>query len=110
MCPQWFADRGVQNETHDISAGLRENYRKRWKSAIAAVRASNKLRGIAASASQSSIDSSSIASGGIVGGTGTITPPTKKELYSDEDEEEDSWHETTEDHDGVADRVAALKV
>lgn len=34
--------------SHDISIGLRENYRKRWKSAINAVRASTKFRTFAA--------------------------------------------------------------
>lgn len=33
---------------HDISVGLRENYRKRWKTAINAVRASTKFRTFAA--------------------------------------------------------------
>lgn len=42
---QWLTDHsGDGKAAHDISVGLRENYRKRWKSAINAVRASTKFK------------------------------------------------------------------
>ncbi|CAO1626445.1 unnamed protein product [Sympodiomycopsis kandeliae] len=73
--------------SHDISIGLRENYRKRWKTAINAVRASTKFRTFAAlaadgkqsntEASQTSISSSSAIS--------------DQESDDEEDEEDDDW-------------------
>ena len=43
MSHPWLTEHSEETQgVHDISAGLRENYRKRWKSAIAAVRASTR--------------------------------------------------------------------
>ncbi|PWN25928.1 Pkinase-domain-containing protein [Jaminaea rosea] len=46
----WMQEPPTSEEAgkHDISVGLRENYRKRWKTAINAVRASTKFRTFAA--------------------------------------------------------------
>lgn len=45
----WFVEKKGETEiSHDLSIGLRENYRQRWKTAINAVRASTKFRTFAA--------------------------------------------------------------
>ncbi|PWN46742.1 Pkinase-domain-containing protein [Violaceomyces palustris] len=75
--------------THDISVGLRENYRKRWKSAIAAVRASTKFKTFAALAA----DGANKADGGKVEG---VDVPTRKELLSDGTSDEDEEGEDDE--------------
>ena len=125
MAHPWLTEHSEETQgVHDISAGLRENYRKRWKSAIAAVRASTKFRTFAQLASESRAEHQAASSTG--GGdsvsqsssvsnirasaeeAGKISPPTKRELYS-EDEEEDhepsEWFET-EDGSHAKDNAA----
>lgn len=48
----WFQTCLERNHTHDVSAGLRENYRTKWKTAITAVRATQKFNQAAESAQQ----------------------------------------------------------
>ncbi|EST07322.1 Protein kinase domain protein [Kalmanozyma brasiliensis GHG001] len=114
MAHPWLTEHSAETQgTHDISAGLRENYRKRWKSAIAAVRASTKFRTFAQLASESrSASQSSLQTGGsdstdssnaFAGEAGKISPPTKRELYSeDEDEEDGENNEFFDSEDGTA--------
>ncbi len=112
MAHPWLTEHSEETQgVHDISAGLRENYRKRWKSAIAAVRASTKFRTFAALASESRAESqSSLATGeatessssnvdggaGFTQDPGKISPPTKRELYSEDEDEEDEEGEANE--------------
>lgn len=49
----WLAQPGSQ-PTQDISEALRENHRRRWRAAVHAVRAGNRMRHLAASARASS--------------------------------------------------------
>ncbi|SOV09501.1 probable CMK1 - Ca2+/calmodulin-dependent ser/thr protein kinase type I [Ustilago sp. UG-2017a] len=105
MAHPWLTEHSAETQgSHDISAGLRENYRKRWKSAIAAVRASTKFRTFAQLASESreqsqantpSTDSVSSANA-FAGDAGKISPPTKRELYSEEEDEEDEEEDREE--------------
>lgn len=108
---------------HDISMGLRENYRKRWKTAINAVRASTKFRtfaamaadGRAASSSSNLSSTSGVVSADSAGKTAADgekgktegkadgeSRPTRSELYSedeDEDEDESGWQTPEDEHD-----------
>ncbi|SNX87854.1 probable CMK1 - Ca2+/calmodulin-dependent ser/thr protein kinase type I [Melanopsichium pennsylvanicum] len=117
MAHAWLTEHREETQgVHDISAGLRENYRKRWKSAIAAVRASTKFRTFAQLANesraenqnQSSIrdlasESSSVSDMKAFGDDrGKISPPTKRELYSEDEEEEGDTSEWFETEDGSA--------
>ncbi|SJX66325.1 probable CMK1-Ca2+/calmodulin-dependent ser/thr protein kinase type I [Sporisorium reilianum f. sp. reilianum] len=123
MAHAWLTEHSEETQgVHDISAGLRENYRKRWKSAIAAVRASTKFRTFAQLASESrsgsqgslqtSASDASSTDKAFAGESGKISPPTKRELYS-EDEDEDQadgeaneWFDT---EDGSASAAASPK-
>ncbi|KAK0531413.1 Calmodulin-dependent protein kinase cmk2 [Tilletia horrida] len=79
----------------DISIGLKENYRKRWKSAINAVRASAKFKAALNNSSSTSEtadgDASPPAEGGEV--RRGPTPPTREELLSEDDEAYESAEE-----------------
>lgn len=126
MAHPWLAEHQSDAAgSHDLSAGLRENYRKRWKSAIAAVRASTKFRTFAALAQDGRNNSENPSSSDMSNSSsvsnmnafeddsgkdarrgddrGHISPPTRRELYS-EDEDEDNadeskWHDAD---DGAA--------
>ena len=76
----WLNGKGIAPE-HDLSAGLRENYRRRWKTAINAVRAGTRFKSIAEMASSSG------------------APATKKkhDLISDDEDDEDEFHESSQD-------------
>lgn len=86
LCPpQWLTEHRSETEaSHDLSVGLRENYRARWKTAINAVRASTKFRTFAALAADNKTgeggkktdDAEPDAKRG-------ISPPSMGELYSD---------------------------
>ncbi|CEH18435.1 pkinase-domain-containing protein [Ceraceosorus bombacis] len=104
----WFEKfQDAAEASHDISAGLRENYRKRWKTAISAVRASTRMAAMGRAASQSSLKEGDIsnptsseqpasASDSIspeeakrrAEMTDKVAPLTKKELYSDSSDEQ----------------------
>ena len=99
--------------SHDLSVGLRENYRARWKTAINAVRASTKFRTFAALAADGKPGKLDDDSGG-------VTPPTKSELYSDSSLEDEGYL-TGEDGEGndndkpeavgkLADKLQSTKV
>lgn len=117
MAHPWLTEHKEETQgSHDISAGLRENYRKRWKSAIAAVRASTKFRTFAQLASESreqsqantpSVDSASSANA-FAGETGKISPPTKRELYSEDEEEDGEANEWFDTEEGSAGKDGAV--
>lgn len=82
----WLAEtRDGTEASHDISIGLRENYRHRWKTAINAVRASTKFRTFAALAA----DNKAAAGGEELDGDETVDTPKRRnpELYSDSSNE-----------------------
>lgn len=99
---QWLTEhRDEASVTHDLSVGLRENYRQRWKTAINAVRASTKFKTFAAiAADERAANSSSPASSA---DSSSDKPdksgmPTRKELLSDgSSEDEDGGYETGEE-------------
>lgn len=121
MAHAWLTEHSEETQgVHDISAGLRENYRKRWKSAIAAVRASTKFRTFAQLASESRAGSQ-LASptegtpsttttttagdadpAAFAEDPGKISPPTKRELYSEDEEEDGEANEWFDTEDGSA--------
>lgn len=86
-CLQWLTEHKADTEaSHDLSIGLRDNYRARWKTAINAVRASTKFRtfaALAADKSESEQDSDVPDAKTALPAKGKITPPTRSELYSD---------------------------
>lgn len=122
----WIAEKkGASETSHDISIGLRENYRQRWKTAINAVRASTKFRTFAALAADTKA----------VGGEEEEKTDKQKskhpELYSDESEssnasaasgyatgEDDSKTERSKDEpsttknliDGISNKLHDVKV
>lgn len=89
LCIQWLTENRTETEaSHDLSLGLRENYRKRWKTAINAVRASTKFRTFAALAADGKTGPSESGEGAGAAAAdgeeeGRISPPTKSELYSE---------------------------
>ncbi|UZJ56735.1 hypothetical protein CBS101457_006055 [Exobasidium rhododendri] len=86
MKHKWLTEyRAETDSSHDLSVGLRENYRARWKTAINAVRASTKFRTFAALASDEKAEgaNSAGASKGAGGSEAGISPPSRSELYSD---------------------------
>lgn len=104
---QWLTEHKSDSEaSHDLSVGLRDNYRARWKTAINAVRASTKFRTFAALAAEGKEGNKEGAAGqeggrGLIGKSlidsdddsveeGGVTPPTKGELYSDSSLDENS--------------------
>ena len=117
MAHPWLTEHSAETQgAHDISAGLRENYRKRWKSAIAAVRASTKFRTFAQLASESragsqvasptsavASESSSVSNvKAFADDAGKISPPTKRELYSEDEEDDGEANEWFDTEDGSA--------
>ncbi|KDN52753.1 Pkinase-domain-containing protein [Tilletiaria anomala UBC 951] len=80
----WLTDPAGVAPEHDISAGLRENYRRRWKTAINAVRAGARFRTIAVLAGQQN----AAASGGGGGDTHASKKKQKHELISDGEDED----------------------
>lgn len=94
MKHKWLVEHKDDHASHDISIGLRENYRKRWKTAINAVRASTKFRTFAALAA----DNKDKADGEAVqGGPGAETaqvenkaasslPSARHRMYSDDED------------------------
>lgn len=129
MAHPWLTEHSEETQgVHDISAGLRENYRKRWKSAIAAVRASTKFRTFAqlASESRSGSQASLQTAGGasdasssttndkpFAGEAGKISPPTKRELYSEDEDEADGeaneWFDTDDGNNHSSSAPPAAK-
>ncbi|PWN91892.1 putative CMK1-Ca2+/calmodulin-dependent ser/thr protein kinase type I [Acaromyces ingoldii] len=90
MKHKWLTENRTETEaSHDLSLGLRENYRKRWKTAINAVRASTKFRTFAALAADGKTGPSESGDEGTGAAAadgeeeGRISPPTKSELYSE---------------------------
>jgi calcium/calmodulin-dependent protein kinase I len=87
----WLTEHRSDTEaSHDLSEGLRDNYRARWKTAINAVRASTKFRTFAALAAdgkgvdgKDSIEHDDDEEDTDTSEPGGVTPPTKAELYSD---------------------------
>ncbi|KAK0543050.1 Calmodulin-dependent protein kinase cmk2 [Tilletia horrida] len=93
----------------DISIGLKENYRKRWKTAINAVRASAKFKAALNNGSASSgltmASTDSSTSTTTTGGDESAvrrgpTPPTREELLSEEEEDGEEHFEDAEEHGG----------
>ncbi|CAO1635085.1 unnamed protein product [Parajaminaea phylloscopi] len=68
----WFVEHNKDTQAvHDISVGLRENYRKRWKTAINAVRASTKFRTFAALAADAKAKEATAEDGGATTASGS---------------------------------------
>jgi calcium/calmodulin-dependent protein kinase I len=81
---QWLTEhRKDSDAAHDLSIGLRDNYRARWKTAINAVRASTKFRTFAALAADNKDGDDLTGEGLTKKKEGSVSPPTRSELYSD---------------------------
>ncbi|KAN0064850.1 Calmodulin-dependent protein kinase cmk2 [Thecaphora frezii] len=121
----WFTSHSNAPSSHDISAGLRENYRQRWKSAIAAVRASTKFKTFAAIAAsdqasaqarEQAADKAQVGEQGkgarqVSDGDTQSRSSSVSNLDAFEGQEQDVWHETQDGrngHEGRADRVDQL--
>lgn len=99
MKHKWLVEHKDDEASHDISIGLRENYRKRWKTAINAVRASTKFRTFAALAADSKdqMDGDAVQGGVGAGPEGAETahvenkaassvPSARQRMYSDDED------------------------
>lgn len=95
----WMVEHSDAQAAHDISIGLRENYRKRWKTAINAVRASTKFRTFAALAadSRSAREHEGSASPPSSEDTARKAPPTF-EMSSSDDDDNDTFEDGRESH------------
>lgn len=92
---QWLTEHKADSDAaHDLSVGLRDNYRARWKTAINAVRASTKFRTFAALAADGKEEDENE--------DGKEAKFTKGELYSDsspEPEDASSGHQSGDEED-----------
>jgi calcium/calmodulin-dependent protein kinase I len=101
---QWLTEHRAETAAaHDLSVGLRENYRARWKTAINAVRASTKFRTFAALASDERGEGEDAdAHAAKETHASGVIPPSKSELYSDgsvSEPDDNAGYHTGEDED-----------